>query len=67
MVIDQRVADVGEGEPPEPPHGLVRLDRSRAEVVDEGPQRRFVHRRIFTGSAGTGPLPWVAGSVASPP
>ncbi len=43
MVIDPGEAEIGEGEPPEAAHGLVGSEDTAADVVEELPERRFVH------------------------
>ena len=43
VVIDERPADVGEGQPPQPGDGIVGGDPPGREVVEHRPQRRFLH------------------------
>ena len=43
VVVDEGVADVGERQPPQPSHDVVGVDAPGREVVEQRPQRRFVH------------------------
>ena len=43
VVVDEGVADVGERQPLQPAHDLVGVDAPGREVVEQRPQRRFVH------------------------
>ena len=43
VVVDEGVADVGERQPPQPAHDLVGVDPTGGEIVEQRPQRRFVH------------------------
>ena len=43
VVVDEGVTDVGERQPAQAAHDLVGVDATGSEVVEQRPQRRFVH------------------------
>ena len=51
-MVDQGVSDIGERQPPERGDGIVGADAAGGHVVEQCPQRRFVHARHAAISIG---------------
>ncbi len=67
VVVDEGVADVGERQPPQPAHDLVGVDAPGGQVVEQRPQRRFVHaRHAARHLARIPPVPGSATPIACP-
>ena len=46
-MVDERVPEVGERQPAQPRDRLVRLEPARGHVLEQCPQRRFVHHSML--------------------